>query len=238
MSFIGLGTMLSGIVYLLGVLLDRLFNATSSAAVFSSGWWGDQLSLSLSLLIAGVPIWLYYWRRIIRRVSEGGVEERGARSRRTYLYVILGLTIIGAVTTLVIVIYQVLNGLLQGTFGPYTLQTLVWNLSLLITAVPVLVYHWRILREDQRYGSEKLPRKKRVNLIAGIGDRETVIRIEEKLGSRIRLLRRTDEKAEEVPLLSEEDIETLVHDIRTAEGEGVVLYVSDGKIIVIPYEEL
>lgn len=238
MSFIGLGTTLSGIVFLLGTLLDRIFTAVYGSEIFGFGWWGEQLSLSLALLLVGVPIWLYYWRRILRMAGEGGVEERGARSRRVYLYIVLGLTIIAAVTVLVIIIYQVLNGLLQGSFEWNNLQVLTWNISALVTAVPVLVYHWRVLRADQRYGSEKLPRRKRVNLIAGTEASETISRIEEKLGSRIRLLRHTAETPEEVPALSDDEIDTLVEDIKSAAGEGVVLYISGGRINVLPYEEI
>ncbi|UCC16865.1 MAG: hypothetical protein JSU58_11005 [Dehalococcoidales bacterium] len=237
MGFIGLGTMIAGIYYLLGVLFDRLFDIFSTAVVFSSGWWGEQLSLSLALLLVSVPIWIYYWRKIIHLVEEGGVTERGARSRRIYLYAVLGFTIIAAVSTLVIIVYQVINGILQSDFGTEFLRNIIWSLSGFLVAVPVLVYHWRILREDQNLGAEKLHRRKRVNILAGEEAEELVDRIEEKLGFRVRRLVYKGEVQAEMPVLTDEDIESLVHDIGLADGESVIMDITGGSIRLLPYGE-
>ncbi|MFC1948313.1 DUF5671 domain-containing protein [Chloroflexota bacterium] len=237
MGFIGLGTMLSGIVFLLSVLLDRLFGTFSAVVIFSAGWWSEQLSLSLALLLVGVPIWIYYWRKIIRMVEEGGVTERGARSRRIFLYAVLGFSIIAAVSTLVIIVYQVINGILQSDFGTDFMGNIVWSLSGFLTAGPVLIYHWRILREDQSHGAEKLHRRKRVNIIAGEEAGELVDRIEEKLGSRVRRLFYKGEVKAEIPVLSDDEIESLVNDIGLAEGESVILDITGGSVRLLPYGE-
>ncbi|UCD08482.1 MAG: hypothetical protein JSU79_08995 [Dehalococcoidales bacterium] len=237
MAFIGLGTLVSGIIFLLNVLLDRLFDLFSTARVFSSGWWSEQLSLSLALLLVGVPLWIYYWRKIIQMVEEVGVTERGARSRRIFLYAILGITIIASVTTLVIIIYQVINGILQGDFGTEFLRNIIWSLSGFLAAVPVLIYHWRILREDQKLGAERLHRRKRVNVIAGEEAEELVDRIEEKLGSRVRRLIYKGEVEAGIPVLTDEEIESLVNEIGLAEGESVILDITGGSIRLLPYGE-
>jgi hypothetical protein len=114
---------------------------------------------------------------------------------------------------------------------------MAWSLQTLLVAVPVLVYHWRILRKDQGMGAEKLARRKRVHLIAGEGARDLIASIEEKLGSRVRLLRYTGEAPAELPALSNEEIETLVNEIRTTPGNGVILVVTEGRVMVLPYEE-
>jgi hypothetical protein len=237
MDFIGLGTMISGIVYLLGVVFDRLFDAFTTARIFSAGWWGEQLSLSLALLLVGVPIWIYYWRKILQMVEEGGVAERGARSRRIFLYAVLGFSIIAAVSTLVIIVYQVINGVLQGDFGTEFLQNIIWSLSGFLAAVPVLIYHWRILREDQGLGAEKLHRRKRVNIIAGEEARQMIDRIEEKLGYRVRRLIYKGEVKVEILALTDEEIESLVNDISLAEGEAVILDITGSSVRLLPYGE-
>ncbi|MBN2076505.1 MAG: hypothetical protein JW762_13230 [Dehalococcoidales bacterium] len=237
MGFIGLGTMVSGIVFLLGVVFDRLFDAFSTTRIFSAGWWGEQLSISLALMLVGVPIWIYYWRNIMHTVEEGGVTERGARSRRIFLYAVLGFSIIAAVSTLVIIVYQVINGILQGDFGTEFLRNIIWSLSGFLAALPVLVYHWRVLREDQHLGAEKLHRRKRVNIIAGEEAEELIERIEEGLGYRIRRLIYTGEVKVEVPVMTDEEIESLVNDIGLADGESVILDMTGSSIRLLPYGE-
>ncbi|HEY96094.1 MAG TPA: hypothetical protein G4O15_14290 [Dehalococcoidia bacterium] len=235
MGFIGLGTMVSGIVFLLGVLFDRLFDVFATATIFSAGWWSEQLSLSLALLLVGVPIWIYYWRKIIHTVEERGVTERGVRSRRIFLYAVLGFSIIAAVSTLVVIVYQVINGILQSDFGTEFLQNIIWSLSGFLAAVPVLIYHWRVLREDQSLGAEKLHRRKRVNIIAGEKTEELVDRIEERLGYHVRRLVYKGEVQAEIPVLSDEEIESLVNDIGLADGESVILDITGGSVRLLPY---
>jgi hypothetical protein len=237
MSFIGLGTTLTGITYLFGVILDRLFGAFSATTVFASDWWSTQLSLALSLLLAGVPVLIYYWRRVLRMTEQGDVGERGARSRRIYLYAILGISIIAAVTTLVLIVYQLINGILQGDFDMEFKQIIIWSLSVFLVALPVLVYHWRVLREDQKLGAEKPVRKKRVNVIGGDEADELVDRIEDALGYHVRRLRYTGESAGDIPAPGDDEIEKLVDDIGLATGKGVIIDTTGGRITLLPYEE-
>jgi hypothetical protein len=237
MSFIGLGAALSGIVFLFSVLLDLLADAFSSATIFNSGWWSNQLSLSLALMLSGVPVWLYFWRKVLRLADEGGIMERSTRSRRIFLYTVLGVTIIAAVTTLVLIIYQVINGILQGKFETEFLQTVIWSLSVLLAAVPALVYHWRVLREDQKLGAEKLIRRKRVNVVAGEGTEDIISALEKKLGYGVRRLRYTGGITGELSVLSDAEIDKLVNDIGIAAGDGVILDFTGNKIKVLPFEE-
>lgn len=237
MGFIGLGTMISGIVFLLSVILDRVFDLFSATRIFSSGWWGEQLSLSLALLLVGVPIWIYYWRNILHMVEEGGVTERGARSRRVFLYAVLGLSIIAAVSTLVIIVYQVINGSLQGDFSTEFLRNIIWSLSGFLVALPVLIYHWRVLREDQNLGAETLHRRKKVTIIAGEEAGGMVDRIEEKLGFHAKRLVYKGEIRIEIPAMTDEEIESLVNDIGLAGGDAVILDITGGSARLLPYGE-
>ena len=169
--------------------------------------------------------------------AEGGVVERGAKSRRIFLYVVLGLAIITLAADLVNIVYQILNGLLQGTFGVNVLRNLDWSLETLLISLPVLIYHWRVLRQDQKLGVEKLPLPKTVTLLAGEAAEDLINRIEEKLGSRLQLLRYLGETPEEIPALSDEEIESLISDIQEAPGSKVMLVVAGGRVMVLPYQE-
>ncbi len=235
MSFLGLGALITGLILLIGILLDLWINAASGPAVVTSQWWQSQLSLSLALILVGTPIWMYYWRGVLRMTEEGGVVERGAGSRRVFLYAVLGIAMITLAADLVNIVYQLINGLLQGTFGVEVLRGSKWSLQTLIIPLPVLLYHWRILQQDRRFGAEAVQLRKRVTMIADESAADVVSRIEAKLNSRIRLLRQLGESP--VPVLSDEEIDRLVNDIQAAPGDKVMLVVTAGGIVVLPYED-
>lgn len=237
MSFIGMGTGLFGIVYLFSVVLGFLFSSISEYAVSSGNWWSNQLSLALSLLLVGIPLWLYCWRKILRMTDEGGIVERIARSRRIFLYSVLGISIIAALGALVMVVYQLINGVLQGDFERGFFRNIVWGLSILFTAVPVLIYHWRLLREDQQLGTEKAIRRKRVNIIAGEETGEMVTRIEARLGYQVKKLRHTGENSKQLSMLSDEEIGKIVEAISESEGVGVIVDLTGAIVKLLPYKD-
>ncbi len=239
MSFIGLGTAIAGLIMLFGLILELLTNAFGGSGLIavSAGWWRQQLGLVLALLIVGIPLWVYYWRKVLLMVSGGGVREWRARSRRTYLYVIIGVAIITLAADLVNIVYQLLNGLLQGEMGMEVFRGLKWSLQTLIIAVPVLLYHWRVLREEQGPAEEKLAVPKTLTILAGEAGLELASRIEERLGSRTVRLRFLGEASGDLPALSDEDIDKLVGEIQAAPGDKVMLIATEGRIMVLPYQE-
>lgn len=238
MSFIGLGTLISGLIILFGVLLELLANAVSRGPVtVSPGWWRQQLSLCLAMLLVALPIWLYYWNGALRIVAESGVTERVARSRRIFLYVFVGAAIITLAADLVNIVYQLLNGLLQDKPGDEVFHGAKWSLQTLIVAIPVLWYHWQVLRQDQRLGAEKLQLRKTVTILAGEPAQDLVSLIEKKLGSRVRRLHYLGQTAEVIPVLSEEEADRLVSDIRDLPGDKVMVVLAGGKVMLLPYKE-
>ncbi len=236
MSFLGLGTLIAGLITLLGVLLDLIINATSRTIIITAGWWHNQLSLGLALLVVSAPIWLYYWKKVLDMVAEGGVAERGTRSRRIYLYAVLGVAVITLATVVVYIVYELLNGLLQGTIGTVSLHNMKWSLQTLLIPLPVLLYHWYILREDKRLGAEKVLPRKRVTILASEQMVELVTKLEKRLGSRIRLLHQLS-VTETPPTLSDEELDRLVSEIGDAPGDKVMLVVTGSNVMVLPYED-
>ena len=237
MSFLGLATMIAGLIMLFGILIELLIGAVSSTPILvTAGWWRDQLSICLALLVVATPIWLYYWNRVLQIASVGGAVERGARSRRIFLYVVLGAAILALAADLVNIVYQVLNGLLQGTFGVEVLRRSKWSLQNLFIVVPLLLYFWRIIRQDQRLGAELAVRKTVTMLVS---DRQAglVSQIEEKLGYRVKTLHYVGQVPEEFPVLSDEEVSRLAGDIQAAPGTKVMLVASAGKVMVLPYRE-
>jgi uncharacterized membrane protein len=237
MSFIGLGTLIAGLIILFGILLEVPIHAASiEPMVVTSGWWRNQLSVCLALLVVATPIWLYYWNRVLQ-MTAGGVAERRARSRRIFLYIVVGAAVVTLAADLVNIVYQLLNGILQGTFGADVLRHSKWSLQTLVVAVPVLMYHWQILRQDQRLGAEAAAVQKTVTVLVSDRAAGLVSQIEEKLGYKVHTLRYLGQMPEDFPALSDEEVSRLAGDIQAAPSTKVMLVAAGGKILVLPYQE-
>jgi len=106
--------------------------------------WKDPVSLGLTLLIAGAAVWLAHWRRV------PWLEDRQALARRLYLWAVLLASVLavlgGAIGVLYVVFQQAfsahprLNDPANLSFGQ--------SLAVVVVAVAVGMYHWRVLRSD------------------------------------------------------------------------------------------
>ncbi|MDO9334735.1 MAG: DUF5671 domain-containing protein [Dehalococcoidales bacterium] len=237
MSFLGLGTLVTGLIYLFGILLGLIIGSVSAPAAGSPGGWKDSLSLCLALLMVGTPLWLYYWGKVLKLSETGGVVEWRARSRRIFLYIIVGAAIGTLVADLVNIVYQVLNGLLQGNFGVQVLRAIRWSLQTLIVAAPLLWYHWQIIRSDQRRGAEVVAVQKTVTLVASDRTGELASRLTQKLGYKIRVLYPVSSADAETALISDEEMMQAITNVQNAPSTTVMLVALGGKIIVLPYRE-
>jgi hypothetical protein len=237
MSFIGLGTLVAGLSLLFGIFVDLIINAASTPLTATGGWWRNQLALCLALTIAGLPVWFYYWRNVLKRAETGGIAESRALSRRIYLYVIIGVSIILLAADLVNIIYQVMSGALQGDFNIDVLRNSKWSLQTLIIAVPLLWYHWQILRADQRYGAELAVVRRSITLLADDRSGDLASRLESKLGYKIHLLYQSGQIGEKLPTLPDEEIGNLVSEIQASSSNRIMLVVHGGKVIVLPYQD-
>jgi hypothetical protein len=237
MSFLGLGTLVTGLCLLFGILVDLIINAAGTSLTITPGWWRNQLALCLALLLIGTPLWLYYWNGVLKRVQTGRIEEWRALSRRIFVYMIVGVSIIVLAADLVNIIYQVLSGVLQGNFGVNVLRSLKWSLQTLIVAAPLLWYHWQILRADQRHGAESIVKRRNVTLIVSDRTGELASRLENKLGFKIRVLYHVGQTTEALSALPDEEIDRVTSEIQSSSSNNVILIVIGGKIITLPYQD-
>jgi hypothetical protein len=238
MSFISLGTLVAGLIMLMGILLDLLGSAMSGPPIsVSPGWWRDPFSLSLALLTAGTPLWLYYWNKVLQMLTIGEDAERKARSRRVFLYIVLGISVITLAADLVNVVYQLLNGLLQSRTGIEILRGAKWSLQTLVVALPMMLYFWRIVRQDQRLGAETVDLQKEVTALIPDSAAAFLGRLEEKLGYRMKMLHTSIEISGEWALYSDDDLNRLATEIQAAGASKVMLVLTASGWLVIPYQE-
>jgi hypothetical protein len=236
MSFIGLGALITGLIYLFGTLIDLFINALNPALVSNPSWWQTQLSLALALLIVAVPIWLYYWKQIIQLSGSGGITEWRAKSRRIYLYIVIGASIIALAAALVNLIYRVLGGALSGDFTLNILLNSKWSIQIIIVALPLLIYHWQIARNDQRKGAEVAFVSKSVTAIIDSRQKDLLTILENKLGLKIRILETLSPQID-LPVITEDQIINAVSEIAASSNRSFMLFMYEGKIVVLPYRE-
>ncbi|MFC1910190.1 DUF5671 domain-containing protein, partial [Chloroflexota bacterium] len=230
MSFIGLGAVISGLIPLLGIFLDVLSQSISPPLAIQPDWWQRQLALCLSLLIVAVPLWWYYWNRIILLAEASGLIEWRARLRRIYLYLVIGAAIIGLAAALVNIIYQLLNGILSGNLGINVLRSTRWSIQSLITAAPVLAFHWHIARSEQKLGAEAIAEQKLVSVLAESESSIIISNLEDRLGYKVRFLQNSGIETIKSSF-SEDEITALVNKIESSSTKNVMLLLRDGEII-------
>lgn len=114
MAGIGLAVAAFGLVLLLALVLDRI-GALGGAVISGDGAdVGERLSLALSMIAVGTPVWLSHWwfaERGIRHGVPGAEAERSAPLRALYLglveFIALVVAMFGASAAIHILIRQV-----------------------------------------------------------------------------------------------------------------------------------
>ncbi|MBN1374834.1 MAG: hypothetical protein JXA01_01625 [Dehalococcoidia bacterium] len=236
MSFLGLGTLVAGLIILLGIPLDWAVKALNPAEVIEPDWWNNNLSLGISLLLVAIPIWWLYWQRITGSTEKEGLNERSARSRRIYLYVIIGASVVMIAADLVNIVYQLLNGILTGSLGLEALRNSRWSLQTVFIAIPLLIYHWQIARQDQQLGAEVSAARKSITVIIGDKRAPVIAVLEQRLGYKVRTVQYVGEPVGEAPELSENDVEMLVSQVNASAARDIMLVLLEGRLLVLPYK--
>lgn len=142
---------------------------------------------ALATLIAGLPLWLYFWRSAQRLFASGAPAEEKSNLRKAYLYLIIYLTVNGAVIT----IGLLMNGLFRRLFGLPSRGTLPLPLSIIIASVALWAYHAYVLRGDIAKAGESSLQGKMQRLywylVAGVGLMAFVLGLSATLSTLLRL---------------------------------------------------
>ncbi len=118
----------------------------------------ENLGSALGPLLVGLPVWLSTWGPLqseALRPAQRGDAARQSLVRRGYLYLVLFLTVVGAMATGGTLLYLVLSNLLGGRSADFV-QVLVQRLAELALVLVWLGYHWNVLRSDQRQAHKVL----------------------------------------------------------------------------------
>jgi hypothetical protein len=233
MSAMGLGAMAAGMPMLIGLVIGLLIPSARDTLTGADAWRG-LLATALTLLIIGAPLWFWSWPRIQRQVTARGIDERTATSRRIYVYGVMGILALAALGSLIGFLTMLLTDLLRGELSLDFLRDGKWLLGVVATACALLPYHWQVLREDQEAGAEAVPARKSVTLLIGEDADEFTARLEEALGTRIRVMQVVAPEGI-VPALSDAQVAELVAQVQEAPSARVILIAAEDGVRAYPY---
>jgi hypothetical protein len=223
LSGAGLLVAAGGLATLITVGLDAL----GSDPIASSG--RSVSAVAITLLVVGVPLWWRHWSAIRRFRTTHPREEVSSITRRVYLFVLFGVTGLMAVISLLVLVFIVVEDLLEGDLGASTINSIAVPVSLIITAGAVAWYHFAVFREDRSIAPhEELPALREIVVV---GSGEDVTAISAGTSVRVQGLRVADAPIEAETL---DDVLSALD----AETHGrVVIVAEDGRYRLIPLEE-
>ena len=140
-AFLALATLAIGAAGLLWTLSDQVVNHRLG---HPAGEWRDRISLFITLVVVGAPMWLTHWRQ------SPGLAERHTLSRRLYLYATLLGSVLAVLISGAIFVYRTL-ALVLGTSDSYNggpALDMGRAMSVILVAAAFGLYHWRVLRSD------------------------------------------------------------------------------------------
>lgn len=155
LSVVGLGGTFIGVAQLLYFII-RFF--TGGSLVMGDTLRSD-LSRSLAVIAAWLPLWLLSWRGLQGEVEQAGdAAEHARRSvvRRAYLYLALFAGVIGGMFVAVMLVFELVNTALTGHQQGDFLTRALNDLQLLVLFGVLLGYHLTVMRRDGRAAAAAL----------------------------------------------------------------------------------
>ena len=244
-SAVGLVTLSVGLTVLFAVAIG-LLSPEEGDRITGADWWRNPLTLSITLLAVGAPLWGLYWRDVQRVAVQGELEERTALSRRVFIFLIFGISVLLVLINLSIVLFKLFNVAFGGASDSNVLWDVRWSIGILLAAGAVCVYYWMVLKEDREAtaGLERVVEPvatevrlhKSVTMLVAEEDMPLVRRLEALLGYDVRVWRRTEGRSL-APALSDGLLTETVQQIRVADSQHVFLSMDAEGIQVAPYRD-
>jgi hypothetical protein len=129
------------------------------------------VAVALTLLAVGGPLWGIYWSRAQQERRHHGAGEAQSTTRRTYLFIVLGVSGLVALVNLIVLVYVIVQAILDGTGGAELLDAVAVPISLLVSTGAVAWYHFTVVRHDRAEIPEVvLPTVRDVILVTGNGE--------------------------------------------------------------------
>jgi uncharacterized protein DUF5671 len=158
LSLIGLVVAFIGVTSLIRFIINT---ALGSGILLTDSTRGT-LAASIASILVGLPLWLLMWRPMqAEALSQDELGDHARRSvlRKTYLYLLLFVSVIGGMATAVGLVYQLIRVVLSGETGSDFANNVLNLIQLLFLFSVVLIYHLNVLRMDGASTADLLAEK-------------------------------------------------------------------------------
>ncbi len=147
-SFVGLVGLVIGLAWELQVLVDMI-GSSAPAGIVTSAAFDVEGSGALGLALVGLVLWAPAWALLQQDRAHFSLEAATATSRRAYLMLVCGLSVVALMGSLAFLVWQATR-LLMDTGDPSDSS---WAVAILLVSAVVLAYHLWQLRSDMRLAS-------------------------------------------------------------------------------------
>ncbi len=144
---VGLAFGATGAAWLIGLAIDVLFGGRRTVVIGST--WETELAQFVPFALLGTALWSWQWFRIEARYAADPEHEAASTMRRTVLLIVLAATIVGAISSVGLILYRVFGSLFGVALSGNAISELSTPIGVLIVVVAVAAYHAMLLRRDQ-----------------------------------------------------------------------------------------
>ncbi len=237
-SAIGLVAVSIGAFILVGTALELVIDSFTQTISAKAGFRREPLALSITLLALGGPLWGYFWVAAQRMVREGGNTEPNSLPRRIFVFAAFGAGVLSLLCSGSTLLFLFLRDLLEGDLDSGTIDNLTVPIAIIVTAIIFVPYYWNVYNQDRQTapGTEETPVvRKDVTVLVAPGGDDMVMRLQSKLGYRVKSARWNDADAT-VASLSDEECNRLASQVASASGRRVMIIPGSSGVKVVSYE--
>lgn len=147
-DYIMTGVSLTGAAWAVVILVASVIETLTDGVEIGIGS-RNTLLAALTALAVCLPVWAFFWRSDHGSVVADPVGEVTSRSRRIYLTVVIGVSLVAAVVALIATVFAFIQDVTTGIFSAATLRSSRIGIGVLLSAGSVAGYHVTVWREDR-----------------------------------------------------------------------------------------
>jgi hypothetical protein len=126
-----------------------VFDALAPSDVIASTDATNTLLGAATLILVGVPVWLFYWRRIQKVSQSDTAVEAASGTRRVYLFLLFGVGGVVAVITTLTGAFVLFEAIFAGNPTSELLREIRYPISILLGTIAISGYHWSVYSAER-----------------------------------------------------------------------------------------
>jgi hypothetical protein len=131
------------------MIFVAVFDALSPSDVLATTDATNTLLGAATLILVGVPVWVFYWRRIQKVSQLATAVEAASGTRRVYLFLLFGVGGVVAVITTLAGAFVLFEAIFAGNPTSELLREIRYPVSILLGTIAISGYHWSVYSAER-----------------------------------------------------------------------------------------